>query len=62
MIYTSGVRLAQRWGNEQFAKSLTDKLSELGFPSPEGDLTCVSEDWKRHVDFEHGFSFSETRW
>ena len=62
MIYTSGVRLAQRWGHEKFEKSLTDKLRERGFPPPDDKLVCVPEDWKRHSDFEHDFSFSETRW
>lgn len=62
MIYTSGVRLAQRWGNEKFEVSLVNKLRERGFPPPEEKLVCVPEDWKRHADFEHNFSFSETRW
>lgn len=62
MIYTSGVRLAQRWGNEKFEKSLTDKLRGHGFPPPEEKLVCVPDDWKTHADFEHDFSFSETRW
>lgn len=62
MIYTSGVRLAQRWGNEKFEASLVNKLRERGFPPPEENLVCVPDDWKRHSDFEHDFSFSETRW
>ena len=62
MIYTSGVRLAQRWGNETFEAALVNKLRERGFPPPEEDLVCVPDDWKRHADFDHDFSFSETRW
>lgn len=61
-IYTSGVILAQRWGNDEFEAMLTNKLRERGFPLPEETSVCVPDDWRRHANFGHQFSFSETRW
>ncbi|MDM0017560.1 rhamnan synthesis F family protein [Variovorax saccharolyticus] len=60
MIAESGARLGQKWGSRSFARwALTQgkgarALAYIGQKVP--------VDWRDVADFDHGFSFSGTRW
>lgn len=61
-IYSSGVLLARKWGDEQFADWATGLLKAEGFEAPQKKMAEVPSAWRVHADFQHQFSFAEARW
>lgn len=62
MIYSSGIILARKWGNSAFEAWLENKLRERGWSSPDTIPVAVPNAWRSNADFEHQFSFANTRW
>ncbi|MFC4172950.1 rhamnan synthesis F family protein [Microvirga sp. GCM10011540] len=62
MIFTSGVVLARKWGNQDFETWLTRELQALGTEPPETRPDAVPQEWRRVADFSRHFSFAPTRW
>ena len=64
LIFNSGIALARKWGNAEFEEWATTELRAIGFaPSPTPtDVTPAQGNWRHIADFDHHFSFAETRW
>ena len=60
MIAESGARLGRKWGSRVFARWALDQGP--GALPPSADTPAVPFEWRDVADFNHGFSFSETRW
>jgi GT2 family glycosyltransferase/SAM-dependent methyltransferase len=58
----SGVLLATKWGSVEFETELTKELLLMGVPSWERHPAPVPRSWRGYANFQHSFSFSETRW
>jgi GT2 family glycosyltransferase len=60
MIAEAGARLARKWGSRVFERwALTQGPRAQ---PPKGEVGCVPAAWRDVAEFDHGFSFSETRW
>ena len=62
MIFGSGVILARKWGNSKFEAWLGRELKAIGATPPDIRPKIVPDQWRWIADFNHQFSFSETRW
>jgi lipopolysaccharide biosynthesis protein/GT2 family glycosyltransferase len=62
MTYEAGILLARKWKSRRFERWATRELAALGFAPPAKQPTTVPDAWRAVADFEHRFSFSETRW
>ncbi|MDU0343594.1 rhamnan synthesis F family protein [Bosea rubneri] len=60
MIAESGARLARKWRSPPFERWALGEGP--GAKPPHSDVARVPEAWSDVADFDHGFSFSETRW
>ncbi len=60
--YEAGLLLARKWKFRRFERWATRELAALGFRPPTARPTSVPDEWRAFADFEHRFSFSETRW
>jgi lipopolysaccharide biosynthesis protein/GT2 family glycosyltransferase/SAM-dependent methyltransferase len=60
MIAESGVLLARKWGGRGFARWAARQARQI--VEPARVTAPVPAEWRDVADFEHGFSFSETRW
>jgi len=61
-MLASGVILARKWGDAEFARDAARQLADLGSPVPESAPPTVPDAWRQVAAFTHGFSFSATRW
>ena len=61
-IFNSGVILARKWGAPSFEGWLASELRALGHPLPDANPEPVPDEWRRHADFSHHFSFAKARW
>ncbi len=64
LIFNSGIALARKWGNSKFEDWATTELRAIGFePAPAAmHATPSPVEWRHISDFDHHFSFAETRW
>ena len=62
VTYNSGIILARKWGSPKFESWLNLELKAIGFDPADVQPKKVPEEWIRVADFDHEFSFSETRW
>jgi GT2 family glycosyltransferase len=62
MILSSGVILARKWDNPNFARWLEKELAAGGFKSPKTLPEIVQENWRTIPDFNHHFTFARARW
>ncbi|MEQ9448872.1 MAG: rhamnan synthesis F family protein, partial [Rhodospirillaceae bacterium] len=62
MIFNAGVILGRKWGHSGFERWLSRELRDLGVKPTDVQPEPAPEDWRFIADFEHQFSFSETRW
>ena len=59
MIAESGVLLGRKWGSRPFARWAARQTK--GQVEPRCEVAPVPHEWRDVADFDHGFSFSETR-
>jgi hypothetical protein len=60
MIAESGARLGLKWGSRPFARWALTQGPDAKAPS--GPTPSVPLEWRDVADFDHRFSFAETRW
>jgi GT2 family glycosyltransferase len=60
MIAESGVLLARKWRSRPFARWAARQAKSP--VEPRREVAPVPHEWSDVADFDHGFSFSETRW
>ena len=61
-IFNSGITLARKWGSPKFEAWATSELRAIGFDPTPAQVTLVPAEWRHVTDFDHQFSFAETRW
>ncbi len=62
MIFDAGLVLARKWNNAEFEKRMIRDLKAIGFDPTDTQPERVPESWQYLSDFNHHFSFSNTRW
>lgn len=58
----SGLILARKWGNSQFAKRMLDEMKRLKLSPDRIPMPKPLEDTRGAADFSHKFSFAPRRW
>jgi hypothetical protein len=62
MILNSAALLAQKWGDPHFTAWIQRELEARQLPPADTRIDPVPEAWRSVADFDHQFSFAETRW
>lgn len=61
-MLASGLLLARKWGNPAFEREMIAQLERAGWTVPDHVPPPVEASWRAAADFDHEFSFAETRW
>jgi SAM-dependent methyltransferase len=59
---SGGVLLARKWGAVKFENAASNELTRLGWDVPSYLPDPVPASWRVISDFDHQFSYSQTRW
>lgn len=62
MILNSAALLARKWGNPDFEAWIAREREARQFPPTDGAVEQVPEAWRTVANFDHQFTFAETRW
>lgn len=62
LIFNSGITLARKWGNPKFEAWATSELHAIGFEPTTVQISPAPAEWRHVADFDHQFSFADTRW